>query len=189
MPFNLDGKTVAILATDGFEPSELAEPRKALDQAGATTKIVSPAAAGSQIRAFNDKQWGDPVEVDLDVSQARAEDFDALVLPGGVLNPDALRRNRDAVAFVEAFFRQHKPVAAICHGPWMVVEAGAAKGRRMTSFPSIRTDVQNAGATWVDEEVVVDQGLVTSRSPEDLPAFNAKLIEEVHEGIHAGQRL
>lgn len=188
MRYDLSGKTVAILATDGFEQSELLEPRKALEDAGATTRVVSPdGGGGATIRGWNHGEWADEVEVEVDVKDADVDDYDALVLPGGVINPDNLRRDEDAVIFVRQFFAAHKPVAAICHGPWMIVEADAARGRRMTSFHSIRTDVENAGATWVDEEVVVDEGLVTSRSPADLEAFNAKMIEEIHEGVHAGQ--
>ena len=188
MEYDLTGKTVAILATDGFEESELLEPRAALEGAGATVRVVSPkGGTGTRIRGWKDGDWSDEVDVDQDVSEADVDEYDGLVLPGGVINPDLLRRDDDAVAFVRRFFAEHKPVAAICHGPWMIVEAGAAQGRRMTSYGSIRTDVQNAGATWVDEEVVVDQGLVTSRSPADLDAFNAKVIEEIHEGVHAGQ--
>lgn len=189
MKYDLKGKNVAILATDGFEPSELLEPKKALEEAGATAHVVSPKKAGDTIRGFDHEGWSDPVTVDASLAEADVDTYDALHLPGGVLNPDALRLELDAVDFVKKFFAQHKPVAAICHGPWMVIEAGAANGRRMTSYPSIRTDVQNAGATWVDEEVVVDQGLVTSRSPKDLSAFNAKLLEEIHEGKHVAQTL
>ena len=187
MPYDLTGKSVAILATDGFEESELVEPRTALEEAGADVHVVS--LEEGSIRGWADGDWSDEVEVDRAVSEVDADDYDGLVLPGGVINPDLLRRDDDAVGFVKRFFASHKPVAAICHGPWMIVEAGAADGRRMTSFHSIRTDVQNAGATWVDEEVVVDQGLVTSRHPGDLPAFNEKVLEEVQEGAHVAQTL
>lgn len=182
---NLRGKTVAILAADGFEESELQKPRAALDQAGATTRVVSPCRG--QVKSWTGDGFGKPVPVDLPLSQAKASDFDALLLPGGVLNPDTLRLKHEAVEFVRAFFEAGKPVAAICHGPQILIDAEVVSGRRLTSYPSIKRDLANAGATWVDEEVVVDQGLVTSRSPDDLPAFNQKLVEEVAEGVHAGQ--
>jgi len=181
----LNGKRVAILATDGVEEVELTEPRKALDAAGAKTQLVSP--KDDKIKAWQHDHWGDELQVDLPLSQAHADDFDALVLPGGVMNPDHLRQNRDAVQFVREFFDAGKPVAAICHGPWMIVEAGAARGRTITSWPSLQTDLRNAGADWVDREVVVDEGLVTSRKPDDIPAFNAKMLEEFAEGRHAAQ--
>ena len=136
------------------------------------------------IKGWKDGNWGDAEQVDRTVADAKAEDYDALLLPGGVMNPDKLRMDTDAVAFVRAFFDQHKPVAAICHGPWLLAEAGVLRGRKLTSYPSIRTDLTNAGAEWVDEEVVVDNGLITSRSPKDLPAFNAKMVEEIAEGVH-----
>jgi protease I len=170
----LDGLRVAILVTDGFEQVELEKPRKALDDAGADTKIVSP--AGSKVKAWDMTDWGSKFSRDVALSEARADDFNALLLPGGVLNPDALRIISEAVAFVKAFFDAGKPVAAICHGPWTVLEAGAARGRRMTSWPSLKTDLRNAGAQWVDEEVVVDGNLVTSRKPDDIPAFNREMI-------------
>jgi protease I len=172
---NLRGLKVAILVTDGFEQVELVEPRKALDQAGAEIRIVSP--KGDRVRGWNFTDWGDELSVDVALDRARPDDFDALLLPGGVINPDALRMQPKAVAFVKAFFDAGKPVASICHGPWTVIEAGAARGRRMTSWPSLRTDLRNAGAEWVDQELVVDQGLVTSRSPDDIPAFNRGMIE------------
>jgi len=171
----LKGLKIAILATDGFEQSELTEPRKALDEAGATTEIVSPKQ--DRVRGWNHKEWGREVDVDQELGSADPKDYDALVLPGGVMNPDALRMNRAAVAFVKSFFTAGKPVAAICHGPWTLIEAGAAKGHRMTSWPSLQTDLKNAGAEWVDAEVVVDGKLVTSRKPDDLPAFNRAAIE------------
>jgi protease I len=171
----LTGLRVAILATDGFEQSELIEPRKALGEAGAATEIVSP--KDGRIRGWNHKEWGREVEVDRTLKGADPKDYDALVLPGGVMNPDALRMNPAAVAFVKSFFEAGKAVAAICHGPWTVIEAGAARGHRMTSWPSLRTDIRNAGAEWVDEEVVVDGKLITSRKPDDLPAFNRAIIE------------
>jgi protease I len=183
---SLQGKKVAILATDGFEQSELIEPRKALDAAGAKTSVVSPKS--DKIRGWKSKDWGDDVKVDIALDKANPDEFDALLLPGGVMNPDQLRINEKAVAFASAFFEAGKPVASICHGPWMVIETGAAAGRRIASWPSLKTDLANAGAEWVDEEVVVDQGLVTSRKPDDLEAFNAKIVEEFEEGKHAAQR-
>jgi protease I len=171
----LQGLKVAILATDGFEQSELTEPRKALDEAGATTEIISPKEG--RVRGWNHKDWGSEVKVDKRLESADPQDYDALVLPGGVMNPDALRMNAGAVAFVRSFFTAGKPVGAICHGPWTVIESGAARGHRMTSWPSLKTDIKNAGAEWVDEEVVVDGKLVTSRKPDDLPAFNRELLK------------
>ena len=175
VPKALDGFKVAILATDGFEQSELVEPRKALDMAGAETQIVSP--QHGLIRGWIAKDWGDSLPVDVDLDKANVSEFDALLLPGGVFNPDALRMNPKAVEFVKAFFDGGKPVAAICHGPWTVIEAGAARGRKMTSWPSLKTDLTNAGAHWVDSEVIVDQSLVTSRNPNDIPAFNREMIK------------
>jgi protease I len=184
----LDNRNVAILATDGFEESELTSPLEALRSAGANVSIVSIQDTPDSIRGWDKGDWSSrTISVDGTVEQMQVDRFDALVLPGGVINPDRLRRSEAAVAFVRGFFEAGKPVAAICHGPWMIVEAGAAKGRKMTSFPSIRTDLENAGATWVDESVVVDQGLVTSRSPKDLDDFNAKMVEEIAEGVHSGQ--
>jgi protease I len=182
---SLTGRKVAVLATDGVEQVELTSPVQALKEAGAEVAIVSLFAG--EIQGFNHDEKADRFIVDLVVSQASASIFDALLIPGGVANPDALRADPDAVNFVRQFFEQHKPVAAICHGPWVLAEAGVLKGRRVTSFPSIKTDLINAGAIWSDEECVVDQGLVTSRSPKDLEAFNAKLIEEIAEGAHQGQ--
>ena len=170
----LTGLKVAILATDGFEQAELAEPRAALDQAGAQTRIVSP--KGGRIRGWKHTTWGDEFPVDLALDSAQPRDFDALLLPGGVMNPDRLRLVPEAVAFVKAFFDSGKPVAAICHGPWTIIEAGAARGRRMTSWPSLKTDLRNAGAEWVDQQVLVDGNLVTSRKPDDIPAFNREVI-------------
>ncbi|HWG75817.1 MAG TPA: type 1 glutamine amidotransferase domain-containing protein [Steroidobacteraceae bacterium] len=172
---SLEGVKIAILATDGFEQVELTEPRDALKKAGADTEVIAPKAG--RIRGWKVKEWGDEVSVDATLEEADPKDYDALVLPGGVMNPDHLRMNPQAVAFVKAFFAADKPVAAICHGPWTVLEAGAARGHRMTSWPSLQTDLRNAGATWVDEEVVVDGKLVTSRKPDDLPAFNREIIE------------
>jgi len=183
MDKNLQGKRVAILATNGFEQSELLEPRKALDAQGAKTQVVSPEK--QSIKGWNEKNWGEEVPVDLALDSADAADFDALLLPGGVMNPDKLRMEPRAVQFVRQFFEAKKPVAAICHGPWMLVEAGAVRGRTVTSWPSLQTDIRNAGGKWVDQEVVVDEGLVTSRKPADIPAFNKKMIEEFTEGKHA----
>jgi protease I len=177
---NLQGKKVAILATDGFEQSELLEPRKALDEAGATTQVVSP--AGKKIKGWDQKDWGKEVSVDVPLDSANAEEFDALLLPGGVMNPDQLRMNPTAVQFVKQFTDAGKPVAAICHGPWTLLEAGAVRGRTMTSWPSLKTDLKNAGASWVDKEVVTDQGVVTSRRPDDIPAFNREMIRLFSEG-------
>jgi protease I len=182
MPGKLEGKKVAILATDGFEQSELMEPYKALREAGADAIIVSP--TGGKIQGMKHAEKADPFEVDLTLDQADADDFDALVLPGGVMNPDALRMNAKAVHFVKGFHAARKPIAAICHGPWLLVEADVVDGRRVTSWPSLKTDLRNAGAEWTDAEVVCDRGLVTSRKPDDLPAFCRKMIEEIAEGRH-----
>ncbi len=170
----LNGLKVAILVTDGFEQVELTEPRKALDAAGAQTVLVSP--KDGEVQGVNHDKPADKAKVDLPLAQADADGFDALLLPGGVMNPDQLRMNPQAVDFVRAFFQAGKPVAAICHGPWTVIEAGQARGRRMTSWPSLKTDLKNAGADYVDETVVVDRNLVTSRKPDDLPAFNREMI-------------
>jgi protease I len=170
MADTLSGVRVAILATDGFEQSELLEPRQALDEAGARTEVVS--LKSGKIKGWNHKEWGETVAVDKTVDSLDARNYDALLLPGGVMNPDSLRMNAKAVAFVKAFFDAKKPVAAICHGPWTLIEAGAVKGRTLTSWPSLKTDIQNAGGTWVDQEAVVDGNLVTSRNPKDIPAFN-----------------
>jgi protease I len=183
---NLNGKRVAILATDGVEQAELTEPRKALDQAGAKTFVISPKSG--KIKGWQHDHWGDEIPVDQTLDNANADTFDALMLPGGVMNPDRLRMNEKAVQFVHRFFEQGKPVAAICHGPWMLVEADVVRGRTVTSWPSLQTDLRNAGADWVDREVVTDEGLVTSRKPDDIPAFSAKMIEEFAEGKHEGQR-
>jgi protease I len=171
---NLNGLKVAILVTDGFEQVELTEPRKALDEAGADTRIVSP--KDSEVRGWNFTDWGQKLPVDLKLDQARPEMFDGLLLPGGVINPDTLRMEPKAVAFVKAFFDAGKPVAAICHGPWTIIEAGQARGRKMTSWPSLKTDLKNAGAEWVDQEAVVDGKLVTSRKPDDIPAFTREML-------------
>jgi protease I len=171
----LGGIKVAILATDGVERVELTEPRKALDGAGAHTQVVSPKAG--KIRSWEFKEWGEEIKVDQTLDQAKADDFDALLLPGGVINPDKLRMEPKAVAFVKAFFESNKPVAAICHGPWSIIEAGHARGRRIASWPSLKTDLRNAGAEWVDQEVVQEGNLISSRKPDDLPAFNRAAIE------------
>lgn len=180
MDKRIEGKRVAVLATDGFEQSELMEPKRALEEAGAVTTVVS--LKPGEVRGWKDKDWGETVKVDQVVSEADFDSFDALLLPGGVMNPDQLRMDDDAVEFVAAFIEASKPVGAICHGPWLLVEAGVVEDRTITSWPSLRTDIENAGCTWVDEEVVVDNGLVTSRKPADIPAFSQKLIEEIAEG-------
>jgi len=186
MAGKLDGKTIAFLATDGVEQVELTEPWKAVEEAGGTPRLVS--LESGHIQGFNHLDKADTFEVDETAADADASRYDGLVLPGGVANPDFLRADQDAVDLVRAFFDAGKPVAAICHGPWTLIDAGVAKGRTLTSWPSLRTDLRNAGATWVDEEVHVDQGLVSSRKPDDLPAFCAKLVEEFCEGVHEGQR-
>lgn len=178
----LQDRKVALLATNGYERSELDEPRQALLDAGATVDVIS--LESGTIKGWKDGNWSGSVEVDCTVEKADAQKYDALMLPGGVINPDLLRANDDACDFVRSFFVEGKPVAAICHAPWLLISAGVVNGRRVTSYHSIRVDLQNAGAIWEDSEVVVDQGLVTSRNPDDLPAFNEKLIEEVCEGVH-----
>ncbi len=184
MTDQLKGKRVAALATHGFEQDELLKPRAALQEAGATVDIVSPESG--KIRGWNHTQWGEDVTVDRPLQQADAQTYDALLLPGGVMNPDRLRMNPQAVQFVKRFFDDGKPIAVICHGPWTLVEAGVVRGLTMTSWPSLKTDLTNAGAKWVDQEVVVDRGIVSSRKPDDIPAFNRKMIEEFVEGIHGG---
>lgn len=181
MAYDLSGKNVAFLLTDGFEDSELTAPWEAVTGAGATAVLVSP--AGGSVSGKN----GHTQSVDQPVADSSADAFDALVLPGGVVNADHLRMDADSVDFTRAFFEQHKPVGVICHGAWIMIEADVVRGRELTSYPSLRTDLLNAGAEWVDEEVVVDAGLVSSRTPDDLPAFCDKLIEEIDEGEHAGQ--
>ena len=175
MATQLDGRTIAILATDGFEQVEMTEPRKALDDAGATTHLIAP--KDGTIRGWNHTEWGDAFDVDVTLDEARPEDYDALLLPGGVLNPDQLRINDEAVAFARSFFDDDKPVAAICHGPQTLIESGVVEGRRMTSYEAIKTDLKNAGAHWVDDAAVVDGNLVTSRNPDDIPAFNQHMID------------
>lgn len=179
---NLSNRKVAMLTEEGFEQVELTSPKEALEKAGATVHIISPQSG--RIKAWNNTDWGIEVEVDRNLSDVSADDYDALVLPGGVLNPDKLRQNAEAVAFASSFLEDGKPVAAICHGPQLLIETGLLDGKRVTSYPSLQTDLKNAGADWVDEEVVVDHGLVTSRRPDDLEAFNQKVIEEIGEGVH-----
>jgi len=181
----LQGKRVAIVAADMVERVELIEPRQALENAGAETELVS--LKPGKIRSFDHFDPADEVPVDKAVEEADASDYDALLIPGGVGNPDQLRGDENMVAFVRSFFDQGKPVAAICHAPWVLVEAGVVRDRKVTSWPTLQTDLRNAGAHWVDEQVVVDQGLVTSRKPDDIPAFNEKMIEEFCEGKHAEQ--
>ena len=180
MPDTLKGKTIAILATDGFEQSELIKPKQALEDAGAKTQVVSPKEG--QIKGWDKKDWGKQVPVDVNLKSADASKYDGLVLPGGVMNPDQLRMNPDAVRFAKQFLEQGKPVAAICHGPWMLVEADAVRGRTVTSWPSLKTDIRNAGGTWVDQEAVVSDGVVTSRNPDDIPAFNREMISLFSKG-------
>jgi protease I len=178
----LKGRKIAILVENGFEEDELLSPQQALQKAGAQTEVVSPAKG--KVKAWKHIDWGTEVKVDVPLETANPEDYDALVLPGGVMNPDHLRRNAKALDFVKSFFKTGKPVGAICHGAWTLIDAGVVRGRTLTSYESIQSDLKNAGATWVDREVVVDAGLVTSRKPDDLPAFNRKFIEEVAEGKH-----
>ena len=186
MEKQLNGKRVAALVTDGFEQVELLQPREALEQAGARVDIVSPKAG--EVRGWNHTEWGERVKVDRTLDDATVDEYDALLLPGGVMNPDRLRTNQKAVQFVKAFATSGRPIAVICHGPWTLVEAGVVNGVRMTSWPSVKTDLINAGAKWVDEEVVTDRGIVSSRKPDDIPAFNRKMIEEFAEGRHRERR-
>jgi protease I len=185
MTGKLDGKRVAMLVADGFEQVEMTGPREALEDAGAKVDLVSPAEG--KVKGWQHDHWGDEFAVDVPLDAARPEEYDALVLPGGVMNPDHLRTDDRAVRFARSFMAAEKPVAAICHGPWLLVEVDVVRGRTVTSWPSLRTDLENAGATWVDREVVTDHGLVTSRKPDDIPAFNRKAIEEIAEGVHAGR--
>jgi protease I len=182
MAAELNGKRILILATNGFEQSELEVPRDRLTAAGAEVHIVAPEAG--EIEGWDKKDWGHAVRVDKKLADARAADYDAIVMPGGVMNPDQLRVNKDALALIKAFFDAGKTVAAVCHAPWLLVETGIAKGRKMTSYPSIKTDVINAGGQWEDSAVVTDNGVITSRNPGDLEAFSKKIIEEVREGKH-----
>lgn len=186
MADELSGKKIAILVADGFEQVELTGPKEALEAAGAEIEIVSPAEG--EVQGWNHDEKGDRFPVDMPLNLARSDDYDALVLPGGVRNPDELRRLTRAVEFVDGFFATGKPVAAICHAPWLLIETEVIKGRNMTSWPSLKTDLTNAGARWVDREVVVDNGLITSRKPQDIPAFNKKMIEEFAEGRHTSRR-
>lgn len=183
MTNELRNKKVAVLADNGFEQSELVEPKKALEQAGATVEVISPQA--SKVRGWKNKDWGDEIPVDRKLDDAKPAEYDALLLPGGVMNPDKLRINERAIKFIKHFVDAGKPIAAICHGPWPLIETGIVKGRKITSWPSLKTDLTNAGGHWVDQEVVTDNGLVTSRKPDDIPAFNRKMIEEFAEGKHA----
>jgi protease I len=180
MSAKLQGKKIAIVATDGFEQVELTEPRKALEAAGATVDVISPKSG--EIKGWNHTDWGETIKVDKTLEEAKPADYDGLVLPGGQINPDRLRMEPKAVAFVADFFHSGKPVGAICHGPWMLVEAGVVKKKTLTSWPSVRTDIRNAGGHWVDEEVVTDGNLTTSRKPDDIPAFNERLIREIGQG-------
>ena len=186
MAAQLNGKKVAILVENGFEQAEMTEPRTALEQAGAGTDLISP--VNGKVKAWQHEDWGEEFDVDVPLREANADDYDGLVLPGGVMNPDKLRLHPDAIDFIRRFFQEHKPVAAICHGPWTLINANAVRGRRLTSWPSLELDLKNAGANWVDQEVVVDNGLVTSRKPADIPAFNRKMIEEFAEGRHEAQQ-
>jgi protease I len=182
----LQGKKIAIIAADMVEQVELIEPRKALDDAGAETHLIS--LKPGEIQGFDHFDPADKIKVDKTIEEVQADEYDALMIPGGVGNPDQLRGDENVVSFVRDFFQAGKPVAAICHGPWVLVEADVVRGRKVTSWPTLQTDIRNAGGNWVDEQVVVDQGLVTSRKPDDIPAFNAKMIEEFCEGKHSGQR-
>ena len=181
----LTGKIIAIITENGFEEVELTSPKEAMEREGATVHIVSPQK--EKVRSWDSKDWGKEFTVDKSLDEANPDDYDAIMIPGGVINPDHLRRSEKAVDFISVFFEQGKPVAAICHGPQVLIETGKLKGRNVTSFFSVKTDLINAGANWSDQECVVDQGLVTSRNPDDLPAFNKKLIEEILEGRHEGQ--
>ncbi len=178
----LDGIKVALISTNGFEFDELTKPKKALEEAGANVVLVSPESG--QIKGWSNGNWAGSIGVDMNLTEAASIDFDALLIPGGVINPDQLRMNPNAVSFVKSFLEKGKPIAAICHGPQVLIETGMLQNRKMTSWPSLKTDLTNAGAIWTDEEVVSDHGLVTSRKPADIPAFNKKMIEEFAEGIH-----
>lgn len=184
--YDLNNKKVAILVTNGFEEVEFTKPFEALKDAGATVHVISPESG--KVRAWNSDKWGESYNVDMTLDEATASDYDSLMLPGGVMNPDQLRMNNKAVEFTKSFFKAGKPIAAICHAPQLLIETDALKGRTLTSYPSLRTDLENAGATWKNEEVVVDEGLTTSRNPDDIPAFINKMLEEISEGKHAGQQ-
>lgn len=184
MAQSLEGKKVAALVAKGFEQVELLQPREALEGAGAIVEVISPEKG--EVRGWDMTDWGDTVDVDVQLEDASPDEYDALLLPGGVMNPDILRANPRAVQFVRNFFDAGKPIAAICHGPWTLVEADVVRGLRVTSWPSLKTDLKNAGADWTDEQVIVDRGIVTSRKPDDIPAFNNKMIEEFAEGLHGG---
>jgi protease I len=186
MDQKLAGKKIAVLATNGFEQSELLRPKQALEQAGAKVDVISPESG--PIRGWDHKQWGQELKVDRNIADVKAEEYDGLLLPGGVMNPDQLRMNPKAVQLVRAFFDRGKPIAAICHAPWLLVEANVLKGLKVTSWPSLQTDIRNAGGEWVDQECVTDRGVVTSRKPDDIPAFNEKAIEEFAEGKTAAHR-
>jgi protease I len=182
----LKGLRVAIVATEGFEQVELTKPKEALEEAGARVEVISPKAGikSGKIKGWNMTDWGDSVKVDVELSEAKEGNYDALVLPGGVMSPDKLRMDPQAVTFIKSFVKNKKPIAAICHGPWTLIEADAVRGKKMTSWPSLQTDLKNAGAQWVDEEVVEDNGLVTSRKPDDIPAFNQRVIELFGRAVH-----
>lgn len=184
MPESLSGKRIAILATDGVEQDELIQPQKDLQKAGATVEVIAPKSG--EIKAWNHKDWGDSIKVDKTLDDVVTSDYDALVLPGGVINPDHLRTSQKAVQFVRDFFYSHKPIAAVCHGPWTLIEANVVRGRRMTSWPSLKTDLKNAGAEWVDDVVVVDRNLITSRKPEDLPTFSRAIMDYLTEAREQG---
>ena len=181
----LKDKAVAILTETGFEESELKGPKQALEEAGATVHVISPAKS---IKGWKDGNWSGEVKIDKNLSDADPVDYNALMLPGGVINPDKLRTNKDAIDFIQSFFEAGKPIGAICHGPQVLIETGALEGREMTSWPSIKTDLINAGVDWIDSECVCDSALVSARKPDDLPAFNKKLIEEIREGVHEEQK-
>ena len=181
MANDLSGKRIAIVVANGFEQIEMTDPREALENAGAETDLIS--IEDGEVKGWEHTAWGDAFPVDVPIEDADPDDYDGLLLPGGVMNPDKLRRNDKAIGFVREFFMARKPVAVICHGPWTLIDAGVVRGRRMTSYPSLQSDLKNVGAEWVDQEVVVDRGLVSSRKPDDLPAFNQKMIEEFSKSI------
>jgi protease I len=186
MANTLQGKKVAVLVTDGFEQVELTKPRQALQEAGAETKVVSPKSG--KVKGWNHTEWGDEVQIDVELKSADPAQFDALLLPGGVMNPDSLRLDPNAVRFTRHFYDAGKPIASICHGPWMLVKADIARGHTLTSWPSLKTDIKNAGGNWVDKEVISDNGVVTSRKPDDIPAFNREMISLFAAGTTAGRK-